>query len=168
MSLHRLLLFFRIFYLFLEREVGGGERGKETSMCGCLLHTPNWSRSHTSRGRKQTLLSTLTERVTYQLGDTLRTEDKCTRKATRATKAIRYLKIKSKHRYTGTIWKKINSPGWYGSVDGVLACEPKGHWFDSQSRAHAWVAGQVPSRGHKRHPLTDVSFPLFLLPFPSL
>ena len=27
----------------------------------------------------------------------------------------------------------------------MLACEPKGHGFDSQSRAHAWVAGQVPS-----------------------
>ena len=25
------------------------------------------------------------------------------------------------------------SPGWCGSVDWVPACEPKGHWFDSQS-----------------------------------
>ena len=24
-------------------------------------------------------------------------------------------------------------PGWCGSVDWVLACEPKGYWFDSQS-----------------------------------
>ena len=24
-------------------------------------------------------------------------------------------------------------PGWCGSVDWVLACKPKGHWFDSQS-----------------------------------
>ena len=23
----------------------------------------------------------------------------------------------------------------------VLACEPKGHWFDFQVRAHAWVEG---------------------------
>ena len=36
--------------------------------------------------------------------------------------------------------------------------------------AHAWVVGQVPSGGgaHKRQPHTDVSFPLLLLPFPSL
>ena len=26
----------------------------------------------------------------------------------------------------------------------------KGHWLDSQSRAHAWVEGQVPSRGRVR------------------
>ena len=25
------------------------------------------------------------------------------------------------------------SPGWCGSVDWVQACEPKGHWFNSQS-----------------------------------
>ena len=25
------------------------------------------------------------------------------------------------------------SPGWCGSVDRALACEPKGRWFDSQS-----------------------------------
>ena len=29
-------------------------------------------------------------------------------------------------------------------------CQPQGHWFDSQSRAHAWDAGQVCSRGHLR------------------
>ena len=29
--------------------------------------------------------------------------------------------------------KKRGSPGWCGSVDGVLECEAKGHWFDSQS-----------------------------------
>ena len=35
-------------------------------------------------------------------------------------------------------------------------------------RAHAWVAGQVPSGGHaKRQPHIDVSLPLFLHPFPS-
>ena len=27
-------------------------------------------------------------------------------------------------------WRKC--PGWCSSVDWVLACEPKGHWFDSQ------------------------------------
>ena len=25
------------------------------------------------------------------------------------------------------------SPGWCGSVDWVMACEPKGHWFNFQS-----------------------------------
>ena len=41
-------------------------------------------------------------------------------------------------------------------------------------RAHAWVVGQVPSRGHARSNLSmyllcmDVSLPLFLLPFLSL
>ena len=33
------------------------------------------------------------------------------------------LLIKGRHYY----------PGWCGSVDWVMACEPKGHWFDSQS-----------------------------------
>ena len=40
--LSRITVFFKLFiYLFLEtgRE---GERGRETSMCGCLLHTPYW------------------------------------------------------------------------------------------------------------------------------
>ena len=38
-------------------------------------------------------------------------------------------------------------PGWCGSVDCLLSCEPESCRFDSQSKAHAWVAGQVPSRG---------------------
>ena len=29
--------------------------------------------------------------------------------------------------------KVLHGSGWYGSVDWVLACEPKGRWFDSQS-----------------------------------
>ena len=29
--------------------------------------------------------------------------------------------------------KKYSCPGWYGSVDWVLACKPKGHWFNSHS-----------------------------------
>ena len=38
---------------------------------------------------------------------------------------------------------------WCGSVDWVLACEPESQvWFPV--RAHAWVVGQVPSRGHVR------------------
>ena len=30
------------------------------------------------------------------------------------------------------------------------ACKPKSHWFNSQSRAHAWVTDQVPIAGHSR------------------
>ena len=37
------------------------------------------------------------------------------------------------------------------------------------ARAHAWVAGQVPSGGvHEKQQHTDVSLPLFLPSFPSL
>ena len=35
-------------------------------------------------------------------------------------------------------------------------------------RAHAWVAGQVPSRGHMRGNHTLVFLSFFLPPFPSL
>ena len=50
----------------------------------------------------------------------------------------------------------------------MLACEPKGCWFDSQSRAHAWVAGQVHHRGGSmrgKHKLMFLclSFPSFPL-----
>ena len=45
---------------------------------------------------------------------------------------------------------QIKTTSWCGSVDWVPAWEPKGRRFDSQLRAHAWVAGQVPSRGHTR------------------
>ena len=55
---------------------------------------------------------------------------------------------------------------WFSSW--VLACKSKGHWFNSQSRAHAWVAGQVPSRGYARGNHTLMFLSLFLPPFPSL
>ena len=43
--------------------------------------------------------------------------------------------------------------------------ESKGHQFDSQSRAHAWVTSQVPSRGHARGNHTLMFFSLsFSLP----
>ena len=58
-------------------------------------------------------------------------------------------------------------PGWCGSVDWVPACEPKGHQFDSQSRAHAWVACQVPGWGHMRGKHTLMFFSIsFSLPSP--
>ena len=58
-------------------------------------------------------------------------------------------------------------PGLCGLVNGAPACEPKGRWFNSQSRAHAWVAGQVPSRGYMRgnHSLMFLCLS-FSFPFP--
>ena len=35
--------------------------------------------------------------------------------------------------WTGVWLKNWGSPGCYGLVDWATACEPKGHWFDSQS-----------------------------------
>ena len=43
---------------------------------------------------------------------------------------------------------KVSLDPWLAWLSGwVLACEAKGHLFDSQSRARAWVVGQVPSGG---------------------
>ena len=61
---------------------------------------------------------------------------------------------------------KLGGP-WLVWLSGwVLACKSKGCQFDSQSRAHAWVVGLVPSRGCARgnHTLMFLS----LSPFPSL
>ena len=71
-------------------------------------------------------------------------------------------------------WDVKMGPGWWcGSVDCVWAWEPKGCWFDSQSR-HTWVAGQVPTWGCARE-ATDRRIPcrsrflsLFPTSFPSL
>ena len=60
---------------------------------------------------------------------------------------------------------KHECPGWCGSVDWALAWGSL-VWFPV--RAHTWVSGQVPSRGHMRQPHINVSLPLFLPPFPSL
>ena len=53
----------------------------------------------------------------------------------------------NRSRSVGDNFKKEGNSGWCGSVDWVLACKPKGCWFDFQSRAHAWVMGQVSSVG---------------------
>ena len=59
--------------------------------------------------------------------------------------------------------KSINSPGWYRSVDWVLAWEPKGRWFDSQPGHMPGLQARPPVRGtHERQPHTDVSLLLFL------
>ena len=37
------------------------------------------------------------------------------------------------HLHSSSSLESVFSPGWCGSTYSVLACEPKGHWFDSQS-----------------------------------
>ena len=40
---------------------------------------------------------------------------------------------------------------WLVWLSGLSAgLQTEGRWFNSQSRAHAWAAGQVPNRGHVR------------------
>ena len=58
---------------------------------------------------------------------------------------------------------------WLVWLSGLSAgLRTKGSPVGFPVRAHAWVAGQVPSRGRVRGNHTDVSLPLFLLPFPFL
>ena len=40
-----------------------------------------------------------------------------------------------------------NSPGWCGSADGVLACKPKGHWFNPQSGHMPGLRARSPVEG---------------------
>ena len=59
------------------------------------------------------------------------------------------------------LYEKIMKEPWLVWLSGwVLACESSGRYFDSQSRAHAWVAGQVPGGGNVRsnHTLLFLSF----------
>ena len=68
------------------------------------------------------------------------------------------------------------SPGWCGSVVEHQTAKQKGCRFDSQSRAHDWVAGQSPVEGAQycvpptqgRQPHINVSLPLFFSLFLSL
>ena len=60
----------------------------------------------------------------------------------------------------------LNEKRSLSSMTPWPACDPKGYWFDSQSRAQAWVAGQVPSRGCERANHTFMFLSLFLSPFP--
>ena len=67
--------------------------------------------------------------------------------------------------------KSSNSiPSWCGSMDGVLACKPKGHWFNSQSGHMPGLQTGSPELGRRgvaweatTH-WCDVSLPLFLPP----
>ena len=62
-----------------------------------------------------------------------------------------------------TIKKNQSSPGWCGLVDWTLACEPKDHWFYSQSghMPGLWARYAV---GDAREATTHWCFS----PFPSL
>ena len=64
-------------------------------------------------------------------------------------KALENTKIKNYmiHRKKNKLKTSFVSPGWCGSVEGVLTCEPKGHQFSSQSRAYAQVVGGSPVGG---------------------
>ena len=58
---------------------------------------------------------------------------------------------------------------WLVWLSGLSAgLQIKGSPVQVPVRAHAWVAGQVPSRRCTRGNHMDVSVPLFLPPFPSL
>ena len=59
-------------------------------------------------------------------------------------------------------------PGWYRSMDWVPACKSKGLPVQFPVREHAWVAGQVSSRGSTRGNHTLMFFSIFFPPFPYL
>ena len=73
------------------------------------------------------------------------------------------------HQVNSVIKKVLMEP-WLVWLSGLgAALRIKASLVQYPGRAHAWVAGQVPSMGaHQRQPHIDVSLPLFLLPFPSL
>ena len=60
-----------------------------------------------------------------------------------------------------TVRKLIYSPGWRGSVDWVLACKPRGRWFNSQSEHMPGMQARPPVGAHERQPHIDISLPLF-------
>ena len=66
------------------------------------------------------------------------------------------------------ILKHDHSPGWCGSVDRALACEPKGHGFDSQSGHTPGLQARSPVGGVLEESHTDVSLLLFLPSFSFL
>ena len=57
----------------------------------------------------------------------------------------------------------VKLPGWCGSVDWALACEPKGHWLDSQSGHMPGLQARSPV-GSVQAATTHWCFPLS---FPS-
>ena len=73
----------------------------------------------------------------------------------------------------GNIYQNY-SPGWYGSVDRTLACEPESRRFNSQLGHMPGLQARSPDRGMWEAAYQCISFtsmflsPLFLPPFPSL
>ena len=72
----------------------------------------------------------------------------------------------------GVLLKAIDCPGWCGSVDWALACEPQGHWL-IPSQGTCLGCGPGPQLGaYERQQiyvsLTHLFLSLFLSPFPSL
>ena len=70
--------------------------------------------------------------------------------------------------FSGLLEICSSGPGWCGSVDWVLANPAlKGSLVGFPVWAHAWVEGQIPSRGHSRgnHTLVFLSLS-FSLPSP--
>ena len=68
-------------------------------------------------------------------------------------------------QFNHTINNSKMCPSWCDSVNCALACRQKGRWFNSQS-GHLpglWARSQL---GVWERQLIDVSFPLFLFPFP--
>ena len=57
--------------------------------------------------------------------------------------------------------------GWRGSVDWVPACEPKGHWFYSQSGHMPGLQARSPVGG-MGEATTHECFSPYFVPFPSL
>ena len=55
----------------------------------------------------------------------------------------------------------LMGPGWCRLVDWVLACEPKGHWFDSQSGHLCGLRARSPVEAGERQLHTDVFFFVF-------
>ena len=69
--------------------------------------------------------------------------------------------------YALTSLKFLNRP-WLVWLSGLsTSLRTKGLQVQFPVRAHAWVVGQVPCRGHVRGKHTLLFLSLFLLPFPS-
>ena len=64
--------------------------------------------------------------------------------------------------------RHMNEP-WLVWLSGLSTdLQTKGSPVQFPVKTHAWVVGQVPSRGCERQPHIDVSLPLFLPPSPSI
>ena len=54
------------------------------------------------------------------------------------------------------------SPGWCGSVDRALACEPKGRWFDSQSGHMQESMSECVNKWNSKSMFLSLSLPTLL------